>query len=181
MTRGMRNKTRVHNVDFPFLSCRSNRKVTRSLIAAHFRTLKGYKSLLSDEEWEDWVERLKKFINEPFFFGYMTMEELTEQFFHLPHNHYFVCFSKGSSTFFTVWSNVGGNVHRVNVETLSHLPMLLVPLLRENGLIFKKKVERRARRAIECWQIIAKRKRVVRDIRILIAKRVWENRREWMI
>ncbi len=174
----MRNKTRVHEVDFPFLSCRTNRKVTRSLIAAHFRTLKGYKSLLSDEEWENWVERLKEFINEPSFFGYMTMEEVTQQLFHLPHHHYFVCFSKGSSTLFTVWSNEKENMHRTNVIALPDLS--LVPLHRENGLIFKKKVERRVKRAIECWLIIAKRMRVVKDIRILIAKRVWNIRGKWM-
>jgi hypothetical protein len=137
--------------------------------------------LLSDEEWENWVERLREFINKPFFFGYMTMEEITQQLFHLPRNYYFVCFSKGSSTLFTVWSNEEGNMHRTNVITLPDLLLsFLVPLHRENGLIFKKKVERRVKRAIECWLIISKRMRVVKDIRILIAKRVWNIRGEWM-
>jgi len=51
---------------------------------------------------------------------------------------------------------------------------------RGKGLIFAKTARDRAIPAIQCWLIIGKRLRVVRDIRLLIAKRLWANKHTWV-
>jgi hypothetical protein len=50
-----------------------------------------------------------------------------------------------------------------------------------DAIQFHEAVCRAARRAVEAWSIIAARVRIVKDVRLLIAKLIWNAREEWAV
>lgn len=55
-----------------------------------------------------------------------------------------------------------------------------IPFDRRKCRVYAQTAKTRATGAIECWIVCAKRLRVVRDIRVLIAKLLWANKHEWI-
>jgi hypothetical protein len=55
-----------------------------------------------------------------------------------------------------------------------------IPIDRRKCVVFEETAKTRAIAAINCWLVCAKRLRVVRDMRCLIAKVLWADRHEWI-
>ncbi len=174
-----RDKTSVSGVDFPFLILRDNRKDTRSRIATTMWEWRGTDDI-------DAVKDEFSIVASGYsaYYGFMTENEAFDQSLVLPPDTYFIYSVYRNSTF-TISAKTDiyheiecEHIHALNAELATCTAWS--PYNRENGLIFQKKLRKRVKPAIDCWGIIGRRLRVVRDIRIMISRMVWEGRGEWM-
>jgi len=173
------DKTSVRGIDFPFLALRTNRKETRSAISAYLKRLLSYDSAFTDDMYADWVRDVKKLCALPHFFGFMDSIEMEQQ---RQVGRCFVCFGVSRGHFIIMNHQKLTMVHTYEdvIEQMGTL-MGTTPIIpRSQGLIFQKKLAKRARRAILCWSMIARRLRIIKDIRVMIAKMVWNKKEEWM-
>ncbi len=169
MKRGRSDKTSVRGIDFPFLAVRSNRKVTRSHTSKYLRNLTSYKFSLTESGYNTFICELRKLCELPYFFGYMTAEEIDTQRALMDSISYFVCISDQFGGFMCQTCTA----HASNLTYIGVLNFASYgnALHRSQGLIFQKKLRKR----IDCWGIIGKRLRVVRDVRIIISKIIWNG------
>jgi hypothetical protein len=180
--KGSRDKTSVCGIDFPFLALRTDRKETRSRIAKYLRSLRSYKSHFSEDEYTDWVKDLCRLCNSSDFFGFMTIGEVMDQKVACPDDHYFIYTSDYANPMgaFILTRDFGHwDLYRYNYKDVDNA-RIGTPLQRHNGLIFQKKLNRRVKKAIYCWSIVGKRLQIVKDLRVLIAKILWNSREFWM-
>ncbi len=182
------DKTSVCGVDFPALQCRTDRKNVRSAIAQHFRSYgRGSYHHMIENTLTQWKTRLEQAQADRAFFGYMRPDEVNEQNIVLPRGTYYIYFSNdGRDGMFAVRVNAGGGIWGISSPTLDETYAKLagfqtgVPLDRGDALIYTKKASKRALLAIRCWSIIGRRLGVVKDLRVLIAKMVWAEKRVWV-
>lgn len=166
------DKTSIAGVDFPFLLFRERRKNTRSRIAKTFRIADPYKGELNAS-----CRTLRCY------FGFMTTEEADTQQMALQENSYFVYSVYREE----MWICCGKTDIMMDTECDSLEEVLRyidstvwTPLDRGDGLIFQKKLKKRVRASIMAWSLVAMRLRVVKDIRVMIVKLIWEHKREWV-
>jgi len=154
-----------------------------------------------------WYAGLHALINQcgKCFLGYMTREEVDaqEKFlakFHLA-NYYFLYLSGSPGEVvvsrslsiptdtrmvavvsrrlsFQVCDEIE-NLVRIIANTRAETKMK--SLDRGKALIYRKEVNQRARVGVDTWTMVAARAGVPKDIRLLVAKMIWDGRCEWMI
>ncbi len=101
----------------------------------------------------------------------MTYEEINAQRALMDSRSYFVCISDHNPFGWFICQT-----YMAAAPVLSNFGVLEFAgygngLHRSQGLIFQKKLRKR----IDCWGIIGKRLRVVRDVRIIISKIIWNG------
>jgi hypothetical protein len=169
------DKTSVSGVDFPFFLYRTKRRDTRSYIANTLRKVKAV-----DDDIDVFKQELNNAcVEERSYLGFMTNEEAFDQELALAEDTYFIYSAYCDRRWFLCGKT------DILMESDARTQSLLNPeglkrLDRGDALIFQKKLKRRVRRAIDCWAIIGRRLKVVRDIRILISQMIWMHRREWV-
>ena len=178
MKRRRRDITSVAGVDFPFLSFRTDRKLTRSRIAKTFRT-----AAANDED--DFKQEVATACTTTRgYFGFMTSMEAFDQSLLLKEDACFIYTSYNGE-----WRACGKtdiltettSQHFIDLyEDIGNYFGYRTLIDRGDALIFQKKLKKRVKQAIDCFSIIAKRLRVVKDIRVMIAKQIWGTRREWV-
>ena len=173
-----RDISSVAGVDFPFLAFRSDRKRTRSRIAKAFRTAAANDDDTFKQEVDTACQTTRGYL------GFMTSTEAFEQSLLLEEDTCFIYSAYNGS-----WLACGKT--DILTETLSeHFNDLYDDMGnyfgyrslvdRGDALIFQKKLKKRVKAAIDCFSIIGKRLKIVKDIRIMIGKLVWSTRREWV-
>jgi hypothetical protein len=175
----LRDKTSITGVvDFPFLVYRENRKNTRSLMGKTFRPM------LRCNDFDEFKSNLNAlWQSHRGYLGFMTGDEAFDQAMSLPEDTYFIysipndarwkCVGKTDIIFEYSYNDMQ---MMQNDEEIAHLKILD----RSDALIFQKKLRKWMRIIIDCWSIIGRRLRIVKDIRIMIAKMLWVNKWEWV-
>ena len=139
-----------------------------------------------------WYKDLLGMIGLRCFLGYMKPEEVVAQeaVFCLK-NWFFVYLDQGGR-FVLSYSHIFGNKVECR-HSSEHQPALIFyhikrytsilqhPLDRGHALIYRKETNKSARVAMELWTLFALRNGILKDIRVLIAKTVWNVRHEWMV
>jgi len=148
-----------------------------------------YLSSIKDDA-GDWVASLYRAVEYRCFFGTMTILEVYKEEDNMKKfaskGDYIVCLGCAYRGF--IFKEV---VNETNVSTIIYdtFDQCLERMTRQGldkqfdrgkSVIYAKTARDRAIPAIQCWLIIGKRLRVVRDIRILIAKRLWANKHTWV-
>lgn len=170
----------MNGVDFSFLDCRENRLEHADFYGAHYEHVK--------EEDPMWLDSFKTFITKRCFFGHMYLWELQAQQACMPENTYFTCISDVNVGWFELCAkNECGMKFRVNCENWERVKERVAfrrgcrELDRGDGLIFRKASKALALTAIMCWSMVGRRLGVVKDMRVMIAKMVWEESRVWVL
>ncbi len=133
----------------------------------------------------DWS--LQDIVKQRCFLGHMFDWEMWDQQRALRPDTYFVCFIDEVICFLQVcYKNIHGRIHCWLCSKWASVCDSLVnykgtvPLDRGDALIFVKCAKRKAREAIACWLVIGLRLKVCKDVRVLIAKKLWDGKREWV-
>ncbi len=145
--------------------------------------------------YSEWIESVDLALNYRSFFGVLSGEQLSREAKQMaltePVRTYMVYLSNTTEGNFYFLHLVESEEHG-KYATQNHCDRFAECLTlmfkhgldkqydRGKGLMFSATARRRATAAIECWMMLAKRLRVVRDIRVLIAKKVWANRHVWI-
>ena len=123
------------------------------------------------------------------FFGFLTFAELNKELrvlWELEEGTYFFIYNEHDKFELLVKGLTDGEcIHHINRDTWIDFPLVKYhadkPMDRGNALINREIRKKRTKEAIDCWLIIGKRLKVVKDIRTVIGKMLWENRKEWIL
>jgi len=151
-----------------------------------------------------WYTILHKLIEQKWFMGYMTREEVAAQEKVFKDSYmrftFFVYLDRSgdivlSHSVYTdlppagvwskheqyrdasEWENIFSDIERTRDDLREGCKY---PLVRSKALIFKKEIYRRSRAAVDLWTLLGTRSGVPKDIRFLVAKLIWYGRHEWM-
>jgi len=148
-----------------------------------------------------WHAMLSKLFAQRWFLGYMSPREVTAQkrCFVFPddrENLFFVFLdTKGDivldrTTFWRGRVRIVGKhfYHRQEINNLDHLFRRIEEhqenynyfLDRGHALIYRKETYRRARSAMDLWTRFGMKAGIPKDVRLLIARLIWDGRHEWM-
>jgi hypothetical protein len=123
------------------------------------------------------------------FFGFLTFAQLSEELkvlWKFEKGTYFFIYNEYGQFELIVKGHVtsGECIHHIPKDTWVDLPLIKYkatkPMDRGDAIINREIRKKRAKEAIDCWLIIGRRRKVVKDIRIMIGKMLWDNRREWI-
>lgn len=145
-----------------------------------------------------WHAMLSKLFAQRWFLGYMSPREVTAQkrCFVFPDLFFVFLDTEGNivldrTTFWLGRDIIVGKhfYHILENNQLDHLFRCIEEhqenynyfLDRGHALIYRKEVNRRARSAMDLWTLLGMRAGIPKDIRLLIAKTIWDGRCKWMI
>ena len=153
-----------------------------------------------DHTEDEWYAILRRLFGQRWFLGFMTPTEVSAQqrvFTQFSHGTCFVYLNRDGNIIMshssfnplrarvtnrTAWFPDRGEAAWLFQDVKGNETSLLShPLDRGKALIYRKEVNRRARMGVDLWTLAGIRAGIPKDIRLLVAKLIWDERHEWMV